>query len=393
VRRGSRIGIGVVAVWLGLVSWHGAGDSATHAPQPEHCTTEARPDATLLLVGDAGAPRTPEPLLEALAAEATAAVAMLGKDRVVIAFLGDNVYPRGLRPADHPGRARDEARLGSQLEVLRRSGARGFFVPGNHDWENGGDAGWEAMQRATRFVAARGALVVPPGGCPGPVSLPLGARAELVFVDTQWWLHAGPRPLGDDSACAARNEAGVAAALTATLRDAGDRHTIVMGHHPLVSGGPHGARFGWQQHLFPLREAHPLAWVPLPIVGSIWPLLREAGGNDQDVAGPAYRRMKEAFEAAFATAPPLVFAAGHDHGLQLIRGTTARFHIVSGAGSAANLTWVHPIADTLFARAAAPGWARLDFDANGGVEATFRTVDETGTTEIDYRACLVPWTR
>lgn len=357
-------------------------------PQPEQCAGAERPDATLLLVGDAGAPRTPEPLLEALAADAAAAVATLGEDRVAIAFLGDNVYPHGLRAADQPGRARDEARLGSQLDVVRRAGARGFFVPGNHDWENGSDAGWEAMQRATRFVAARGALVVPPSGCPGPVSLPLGTRAELVFLDTQWWLHTGPKPQGDASTCATRDEAEVAAALTEALHDAGDRHTIVIAHHPLVSGGPHGARFGWQQHLFPLREAHPLAWVPLPIVGSIWPLLREAGASDQDVPGPVYRSMKESFEAAFATAPPLVFAAGHDHGLQLIRGTTARFHVVSGAGSAENLTWAYPIAGTLFAGAAAPGFVRLDFAADGAVLATVRMLESNGAAADVLRACL-----
>jgi hypothetical protein len=128
----------MLAVWIGLVLWHGAGDTATHAPQPERCAAGASPDATLLLVGDAGAPRTPEPLLDALAREATEAVAALGRERVSIAFLGDNVYPHGLRAPDHPDRARDEARLLSQLAVVHGSGARGWFVPGNHDWENGG---------------------------------------------------------------------------------------------------------------------------------------------------------------------------------------------------------------------------------------------------------------
>lgn len=390
MRRGGRIGAGVLAIWLGLVLWHGAGDSASEIPQPERCDGRARPDATLFLVGDAGAPRTPEPLLEALAVEAAAAVAALGGDRVAIAFLGDNVYPHGLRAPDHPERARDEARLLSQLDAVRRSGARGWFVPGNHDWENGGDAGWEAMQRATRFVAARGALVLPPNGCPGPVALPLGSTANVVFLDTQWWLHAGPKPQGDASPCAARSETQVTAALARTLADAHGRHTIVLAHHPLVSGGPHGARFGWKEHLFPFREAHRLAWLPMPLVGSIWPLLRAAGAGDQDLPGAAYRHMKASLESAFAAAPPLVFAAGHDHSLQLIRGGSARFHLVSGAGSAANLTWVHPVEGTLYAAAAAAGWARLDFARGGGVSASLGTLDETGAAATRHRACLVP---
>ena len=211
----------------------------------------------------------------------------------------------------------------------------------------------------------------------------------LVFLDTQWWLHTGPKPQGDDSPCAAAREGDVGAALASALRDAGSRHAIVLAHHPLVSGGPHGVRFGWKEHFFPFREAHRLAWLPMPIIGSIWPLLRIAGASDQDLPGTAYRHMIESIDAALGQAPPLVFAAGHDHTLQLIRGATARFHLVSGAGSAGNLTWVHPVAGTLYA-AAASGWARLDFDRGGAVEASFRTLDETGTPALAYRACLTP---
>jgi hypothetical protein len=373
---------------IALVAEFSNGATAPAEPLPERCAT-ATEDATLFLVGDAGAPRTPEPLLEALAADASARVAALGAANVAIAFLGDNVYPHGLRAPDHPERAQDEARLLSQLDAVRASGARGWFVPGNHDWENGGEAGWETLQRTTRFVAARGARVVPPNGCPGPVVLPLGASASLVFLDTQWWLHAGPKPQGDDSPCAARSEREVTDALAQALRESGDRHAIVMGHHPLVSGGPHGARFGWKEHLFPLREAHRLAWLPLPIVGSTWPLLRVAGASDQDLPGTAYRHLAAALEAAFAEASPLVYAAGHDHTLQLIRGASARFHLVSGAGSERNLTWVHPVAGTLYADAV-PGWARLDFATDGAVAATFRTLDAGGAPQDAYRACLVP---
>lgn len=385
--RALRIGALLVATWLGLVVLGGDGDAILGTNSLPGICAPAEADATLFLVGDAGKPRPHEPLLAALTREAGDAVVALGGDRVAIVFLGDNVYPHGLRAADHPDRAQDEARLLSQLAVVRDSGASGWFVPGNHDWENGGAAGWEAMQRATRFVAARGARVVPPSGCPGPVALPLGERAQLVFLDTQWWLHDGPRPQGPDSSCATTDEADVEAALARALGDAGGRHVIVMAHHPLASGGPHGARFGWKEHLFPFREAHRMAWIPMPIIGSIWPLLRIAGASDQDIPGARYRHMKESIERAFAGASPLVFAAGHDHTLQLIRGQSARFQFVSGAGSADNLTWVHPVDGTLYA-AAAQGFARLDFDRDGGVEATFQTLDDAGAPSTAYRACL-----
>ncbi len=383
----------MLVAWLGFVSLSDRAPRgvarAAEAALPAACEGAGAPDATLFLIGDAGAPRAPtEPLLDALAAEASERVRALGEARVAIAFLGDNVYPVGLRRSDHEGRAEDERRLDTQLAVVRRSGARGYLVPGNHDWDNGGADGWEAVKRQTRFVAARGALAVPPDGCPGPVSAPLGARLALVFLDTQWWLHEAARPEGTSSGCAEANRAEVEHALAAALRGAGDRHAIVLAHHPLHSGGPHGARFGWKEHLFPFREMNRSLWIPVPVLGSIRHVARMLGVSPQDVPSTAYQQMIESIERGFAAAPPLVYAAGHDHDLQVLRGGGAkRFEVVSGAGSAPNLSWAYAIPGTLFA-AAESGYARLDADAGGAVELTIETLDAKGALAPAFRACL-----
>jgi len=385
--------IALLAVWLGLVALsgrtpRGVAHAAAHE-LPARCEDAGAPDATLFLIGDAGQPRTPrEPLLDALAAEAGERVHVLGAERVVIAFLGDNIYPVGLRAPDHPERAEDERRLNAQLAVVRSAGARGYLVPGNHDWDNGGAEGWDAVKRATRFVAARGAEVVPPSGCPGPASAPLGARLHLIFLDTQWWLHEQARPRDASSGCAATSEAEIETALAATLRDAGDRHAIVLAHHPLRSGGPHGGRFGWKEHLFPFREMKRSLWIPVPVLGSIRQFARILGASSEDVPSAAYQQMIRSIERGFAGAPPLVYAAGHDHGLQVIRGADVeRVELVSGAGSAPNLTWAYPIEGTLFA-AAKSGYARLDAYASGAVELTVETLDASNARTPAFRACL-----
>ena len=360
------------------------------ADTPAVCAGPAALDASLFLVGDAGAPRAPrDALLDALAAQARARVRALGADRVAVVFLGDNVYPAGLRASDQAGRAEDERRLEAQLDVVRRSGARGIVVPGNHDWANADPAdGWDAVKRATRFVAARGASVLPPNGCPGPASEALGAHLELVFLDTQWWLQDGARPSDASSGCAASSEAEVERALAASLLAAGDRHGVVLAHHPLRSGGPHGGVYGWKEHLFPLREWRRSLWIPLPVLGSIRPLVRQLGVSDQDIPSVANECMRESIERGFAATPPLLFAAGHDHSLQLLRGGAgARFHIVSGAGSEPHLTWAYPIEGTLFADAK-PGWARLDAFASGAVAVSFATLEDDGSVAEPFNACL-----
>ena len=85
---------------------------------------------------------------------------------------------------------------------------------------------------------------------------------------------------------------------------------------------------------------------------------------------------------ALAQAPPLVYAAGHDHGLQVIEGRhTAGTLVVSGAGSARDITTVTAISGTLFAHAI-PGFVVLDFygdadfgDANEADRVLLRVVE------------------
>ena len=105
---------------------------------------------------------------------------------------------------------------------------------------------------------------------------------------------------------------------------AGARHVVVIAHHPLVSGGPHGGYFGWQDHVFPLRNLKSWLWIPLPLIGSAYPIARAEGISSQDIPSRAYTRMRVALDSAFAGAPPLIYAGGHDHTLQVIAGTSTR---------------------------------------------------------------------
>jgi hypothetical protein len=363
------------------------------AEPPASCEDPGPIDATLFLVGDAGAPRPDgEPVLEALAAAGAEAAARVGPERAAAVFLGDNVYPDGVPPSPGPERDRAEQRIGAQLDAVRRAGLRAWFVPGNHDWGTGGDDGWERVRAQTALLAASGvAQAAPADGCPGPVSVALGERLSLVLLDTAWWLHRGPRPHAPDSPCPAGDEDAVTAALADALRAAAaeGRHAIVLAHHPLASGGPHGAAFDWSDHLFPLRALDRSLWVPLPIVGSAYPLARRLGVSAQDATSAPYAAMRRALERSFAAAPPLVAAGGHDHGLQLLRGEGARWQVVSGAGSSRLVTFARPVRGTRFA-AAVPGFARLDAHAGGAVSLAFVATPPGGPPREPFATCLAP---
>lgn len=285
---------------------------------------------TLLLVGDAGAPAADEPLLRALAREAAR-----DPEKTLVVFLGDNLYPSGLPLEGSPGRREGERRLAAQADAALGAGARVLFVPGNHDWDEMRKDGLAAVQREAHFLERRSPrlLFAPQGGCPGPVLLPTPSGVTLAVLDTQWWLHhEGPRPEGPGSPCAAKD----ANQAVEQLGAAAARGPIaLLTHHPLATGGTHGARGAdWRAHLFPLRDLDSNLWVPVPVLGSLWVGYRDAIGTGQDLSSRRYRALLADLSRALEGHPALLQASGHDHNLQVLEApvAAARWVLISGSG-------------------------------------------------------------
>src|SRR2546425_7841307 len=138
-----------------------------------------------------------------------------------------------------------------------------------------------------------------------------------------------------------------------------------------------GGHFGWQDHVFPLREVKSWLWIPLPLIGSAYPIARESGISSQDAPSAAYRRMRATLDSGFAGSPPLIYAAGHDHALQVIGGTSARYELVSGAGIFGHLDRVTALDSTRFARSAS-GFMRVEFLHDGRARLGVTVVDRSG---------------
>jgi hypothetical protein len=361
---------------------HARAVSAAPAAAPPASPAEI--DVTLFLIGDAGAPAAPpdsEPVFMALRAAAASA------PHAVIVFLGDNIYPSGMPDSAAPKRRAAERVLTQQLRVLQASGARGFFVPGNHDWDGMQPGGWDAIRRQERFIAAAGGdpVLLPAGGCPGPAVVDVGAVVRLVALDTQWWLQDGPKPEGPTSSCSAGSQGAVIDSVRSALRTAGKRAVVVVAHHPLASGGAHGGHFGWQDHVFPLRNIKSWLWIPLPLIGSVYPIARAEGISSQDIPSPAYTRMRAALDSAFAgaLAPPLIYAAGHEHTLQVIAGTSTRYVLVSGTGTFGHIDHVTALDSTRFARSAS-GFMRVEFLRDGRARLGVIIVDRAGNAAEEF---------
>lgn len=319
--------------------------------------------ARLLLIGDAGAPRDGEPVLQTLAEWVN-----MYPQKTMAVFLGDNIYPDGIPGVKDPaGQEEAKARLSAQINTVKGTAARALFIPGNHDWARGHPDGYRILKRQEDFVniLLPGAdNFLPKDGCPGPVALDWeGVR--IIVLDTQWWLHRLDR---FENPCALNDSAAVLAELTRLLEGAGEREVVVVGHHPLASRGPHGGFFTWKDHLFPLTNLSKAAWLPLPVIGSLYPVGRRYWFKSrQDLFSQTYGEMIGQLNRAFAARKPLIYAAGHDHSLQVMEGASmAEYTLVSGAGSETKATEVGHKKETLFAHQH-PGFMVIDFLNDGRI--------------------------
>ena len=336
------------------------GEDPSERPTPPAPLIEAA-DSHLYLIGDAGAPAEEEPVFRALREDVSR-----DPGPSVVVFLGDNIYPQGL-PAPHSSdRKESERRLEAQLELVRSSGARGIFLPGNHDWATPGapELGWDAIRRQARYVTEKGdpqLAFLPEGGCPGPVVRDFGGRLRLVILDTEWWLREGPKPTHPTSDCPADSEAEILSALTSALASAATRQVVVASHHPLATAAATAATSVGRTSS--RCEPEPLALAaPLP-ASPAYPLARVAGISNQDFAGTLNKRMRAALEG-LPHPSPLLHAAGHEHNLQVFRGASARYLAVSGSGYYRRAGPMATAPETLFARATS-GYMRLDLAQDG----------------------------
>jgi hypothetical protein len=86
----------------------------------------------------------------------------------------------------------------------------------------------------------------------------------------------------------------------------------------LASFGVHGGAYTWKSHVFPFADAIHGLYIPMPIIGSIYPLTRGLFGTVQDINHPAYRSMVNTIVPVLQRHKNVVAVSGHDHSLQLV---------------------------------------------------------------------------
>ncbi|WP_018628435.1 BamA/TamA family outer membrane protein [Niabella aurantiaca] len=274
------------------------------------------------------------------------AAAQVIRDKTTVLFLGDNIYPSGM-PLENEAKIRDaEKILRTQYEPVIRSGAKVFFVPGNHDWDRMGKLGYQKIRAQAAFINGQNnpdLKLVPGEGCPGPVEISISNEITVVAFDSEWWLFQHDKPSGD---CECSTKEEFLEKLSEIVNRNRDKMIFLVCHHPFQSYGVHGGHYNLKDHIFPLTNLNRGLYIPLPVIGSLYPLLRSSIPNPEDQGHPDYKEMVALIDSVFSGHQNLVHVAGHEHGLQFIKGEQVQ--IVSGAG--AKNAYVKKGRNSLFAK-------------------------------------------
>ncbi len=284
-----------------------------------------------------------------------------------VIFLGDNIYPAGL-PADENIKANHDAKsiLMNQIDGLKDYKGKIVFIPGNHDWNEFRAGGLKAIRREGDFLDSidpSRIQLLPKNGCGGPEVLELNEHLVMLILDSQWWIQDWSKEAHINEGCAVQSKEEFIKSFHDLVAHYKDKQIIVALHHPLYTQGSHGGHFTLKNHLFPLTAAVKWLYLPLPVIGSIYPFYRTIFGHSQDLKNRRYSSLRDALLKDLDYSGHLIFLSGHEHCLQYIMKSGNHF-LVSGAGSKQT-----PIADDkdLIYGHKSGGLMELDFYKNNDI--------------------------
>jgi hypothetical protein len=314
----------------------------------------------VLLMGDAG-DSTLVPWHSTLAMAAD--IAAEKPEQTSVVMLGDNIYFFGYPNLDEEQTEYDPEqlelidRLNAQLQISKHSGAELFLVPGNHDWY--ADQVDTQAQHVLAYAEEHGALVSFQPWVKDAIPLPAVAHragVSIIFMDTQWLITA--EQAGFDQAMTHLKQL-----IANTIREYPSNLILATGHHPIQTMGPHAQYYTGRGYAFFMA-----------LVG----LFSE---SDQDTHNQPYKRLIAGLNDAFTVDANIIYAAGHEHSLQIFEALStesltaepltteaskigADYQLVSGAAHQNKVSGVGHNNNTLFA-VSAEGLMKLRIYAEG----------------------------
>src|SRR5690554_1571199 len=296
-------------------------------------------------------------------------------------FLGDNIYPSGMDPEDHPRRKASENMIDAQYKAVRDYKGSVVFIPGNHEWYNGGIPGVARQEDYVESLFPNQDAFRPSGGC-ALESVAVTPDIQLIILDTQWMLEDWNRHPTINENCDIKTREKFLIDLKLELEKNQDKMVVLAMHHPMFTYGNHGGYFALDKHLYPLQKK-----IPMPGLASLVVQIRSQGGvSVQDRYNELYNKFMKQLQELAKNNKRLVLVSGHDHNLQYIEKDGFN-QIVSGSGGKESYA---AIGDHGYFSTGMHGFAVLDVFDDGSSWVRFYVKDKELNPELIFQKEVTP---
>ncbi|NND87965.1 MAG: phosphoesterase, partial [Flavobacteriaceae bacterium] len=293
-------------------------------------------------------------------------------ERKYILFTGNNIKTK----------KKDTINMASQLDpqiaAVRSSGAKGFFMPGRHDWKFGHTEGLEKIEEYLEDKLGGDELLTPNNGC-AMESVDINDQVHLLVIDSQWFIENWDRLPQINDKCAIKSREKLFLEVEGEVKKNADKLLIVAMYHPMFTNGFYGGKFSSRDHLFPLQGN-----IPLPGVASLITQIRSQGGiSVQDRFNKKYNElMSRLNDILNVDDQRILLVSGHENNLQYIEEENIKQLISHAAGRTTPAT----VSDNGLFSYGKTGYATVDLRTDGSVWTSFYAAENTSealfTTEV-----------
>jgi hypothetical protein len=289
------------------------------------------------------------------------------KSPAIILFSGDITKANLLNDIE---REKDSIRINSIIHALQSKWIKHMiFLPGDRDWLSSNKYGLNnanIIEKILESLPFQNITWQPGHGCPGPKEVEIGDNLLLLIINTQYWNHLYRVPAPIEAECNISSLGEFMEELEDNISESRNKNVLISGHFPIISTGEYGGAMNFRKHIFPLTDVSPNLWIPLPVVGSLYPAYRQNVGSDMDIINERYQDFNEGLKQIIQDNPGLIYVSGHDYIQQLLYSNKSYF-INSGAlikysysGRSADMVYSYK-RQSLF---------RLEYENNGDVIIT-----------------------
>jgi len=330
---------------------------ATYSPQftsEENLvdTSQKKLDKTFYLVGG-----TSENIKSAAGFNAfTQFLTSEGTEKDHVLFLGNTFADLGTEDAEQKQAANALKDFKGDITV----------IPGQYDWRTG-SKGLDAQSDQLKVLLRDDDLIMPLEGCPIE-SIEIEKDIQLIIIDTQWYLEDWDKLSGINDNCEIKTRKKFIIEIEGELKKNKDKTILFAMHHPILTNGKHGGKFGAVNQL-----------IPAPIVGTLLTQVRSKGAiSIQDRYNERYDELMSRMQVLTRDHDRLVFVSGHDESLQYIQDGITKQVISGSIGSQTRAA----LGKNGHFSYGGQGFAVLDIFKDGSSAVRFYKADENGKATL-----------